>query len=139
MKEETPQERGGKFEKFWASLFGKQPQPGSGNQWWARMDVATTPILFSCKHTDAQSLRVTREMMREVQEAITGPGGIGGDAIGAIATNVGGEALVTFRAEDFLRLAQSDEIKYVVPSHGQQKRARAKIPALLRAEDDPAP
>ena len=139
MKEETPQQRGAKFERFWAKLFGKQPQPGSGNQWWARMDVDTTPILFSCKHTDAQHLKVTPGMMKEVQEAISGPGGIGGSAIGAIATNVGGEALVTFRAEDFLRLAQSDEIKYVTPSHGAQKRARAKIPALLRAEDEQVP
>ena len=138
-KDRTPSEKGYDFERFWASIFGVKPQPGSGSQWFARMDVATTPILFSCKHTDAESLRVTRGMMKEVQDAISGPGGIGGDAIGAIATNVAGEALVTFRAEDFLRLAQSDEIKFVTPSHGQAKRARAKIPALLRAEDDSAP
>ena len=73
--------------------------------------------------------------MKEVQEAISGLGGIGGDAIGAIATNVAGEALVTFRAEDFLRLAQSDEIRYITPSMGAQKRTRAKIPALLRDEE----
>ena len=69
--------------------------------------------------------------MREVEKAIKG-----GSGIPAIATAIENhEVYVTLRAEDFLRLIQSDSAKYLTPSKGAQKKARAEIPALLRDED----
>lgn len=132
---ESPQKHGGRFEKFWAKLFGVEPVRGSGNQWHAKMDVGDGSILWSCKATVKGSFTVSKYAMREVQTAITGPGGVGGDTIPGLAVLVDGEAFVVLRAEDFLRIAASDAVKYVTPSRADQKRARARIPTLLRDED----
>lgn len=131
---ESPQKAGSRFERFWASVFGVKPTRGSGNQWHAKMDVGDTAILWSCKHTDKESFAVSKALFREVEEAITGQGGIGGSTIPGLATSVDGEVIVSMRAEDLLRLLNSDAARYVVPSKGEQKRARARIPALLREE-----
>lgn len=133
----TPQEAGFDFEEHFAKLFGVEPTLGSGNQWFAPLDVGDVQFLFSCKWTGAESFRMSRALMVEVQKAINGPGGRGGDTIPGVATHLdeSGETLVTLRAEDLLRLLQTGDYKYVVPSKGEQKRARASVPALLREED----
>lgn len=133
----TPQEEGRRFERFWAKLFGVEPQKGSGSVWYAKLDVGDSTFLFSCKHTTAESFRVSKELLREIDQAITGQGGVGGDVIPAMAVAIdnGGEVVVSLRAEDLLRIIQSDSAKYITPSRGEQKRNRARIPNLLREED----
>lgn len=133
---ETPQDAGRRFERFWASLFGVKPIKGSGALWYAKLDVGDGSILWSCKHTDAESFRITKDLMREVQTAIAGPGGVGGDTIPGLAVSVDGEAYVTLRAEDFLRLFKTAGTGYIEPSKGEAKRARSRLPALLREETD---
>ena len=95
------------------------------------MDVGDGSILWSCKHTDHESFSLSKKLMREVQDAIKG-----GSEIPGIAVSVDGEVFVTLRAEDFLRIVQSDAATYVTPSKATQKRARAKVPTLLRDEDE---
>lgn len=133
----TPQEEGRRFEKFWAKLFGVEPKRGSGSVWYAKLDVGDVAFLFSCKHTTAESFSVSKKLLREVDQAVTGPGGVGGEIIPALAVAIdnGAEVLVSLRAEDLLRLIQSDSARYITPSRGEQKRSRAKIPNLLREED----
>jgi hypothetical protein len=133
---DSPQKTGRRFEAFWARLFGVEPQRGSGNLWYLKLDVGDGSILWSCKHTDAESFRLSKATMREVEEAINGQGGIGGTILPGIATSVDGEVYCTLRAEDLLRILQSDAAKYIVPSKGEQKRSRARLPALLRDEDE---
>ena len=133
---DTAQGRGYDFEEFWAKFFGVEVQKGSGSVWYAKMDVADSQILWSCKHTDHASFRISEPIMREVQEAITGQGGIGGSVIPGLATHTeSGEVFVTLRAEDFLRLADSGELKYIQSSKAVAKRARSKTPALLRDDE----
>jgi len=36
---ESPQVAGNRFERFWARVFGVEPTRGSGNQWFAKLDV----------------------------------------------------------------------------------------------------
>ena len=122
----NPQEKGRLFERIWAKLLGAQPQPGSGNQWFAKMDVADGEILWSLKYTEKKSFSLTKELMREVEKEVT-PGVIPG-----IATSVDGEQFVTLRAEDFIRLASTDAMKYITPTKAEQKRARSKVPNLFR-------
>jgi hypothetical protein len=43
---------------------------------------------------------------------------------------------VIFEADDWLRMSQTGDIHYMTPSKGEQKRARSRIPALLRDEED---
>jgi len=129
---ESSQKAGTRFEKFWAKVFGVEPTRGSGNQWHAKLDVGDGSILWSCKHTDAASFSLSTKLMREAEAAINGPGGVGGKTLPGIAVSLDGEVYVTLRAEDLLRLLASDGAQYIVPSKGDQKRSRSKIPALLR-------
>lgn len=134
---ETAQDRGRFFEALWAKLFGVEVQKGSGSVWYAKLDVADSQILWSCKHTDAESFRVSRPVMKEAQEAVTGQGGVGGKIIPGLAYRTGdGELYVTLLAEDFLRLAESGDIQYVEPSKANAKLARSRVPQLLRSDPD---
>lgn len=133
---EKPQKTGRRFEAFWASLFGVEPVKGSGSLWYAKLDVKDASILWSCKHTDDASFRLSSELMSEAQQAILGQGGIGGDTIPGIATSVQGDVYVTLRAEDFLRLMQEEGAgKWIPKSKGEEKRARSRIPSILRDQE----
>lgn len=132
---EKPQKTGRRFEAFWASLFGVKPVKGSGSLWYAKLDVNDASILWSCKHTEDQSFRVSKELMREAETAVIGQGGIGGETIPGIATSVQGEVYITLHAEDFLRLFQQDS-KWIPKSKGEEKRARSRIPSLLRDQEE---
>jgi hypothetical protein len=131
----TPQKEGRRFEKFWANLFGVKPVKGSGSLWYAKLDVADASIMWSCKHTDDKSFRVSSDLMREAQEAVLGQGGVGGETIPGMAVSVDGDVYVTLRAEDFLSLFQK-EGKWIPKSKGEEKRARSRIPSLLREEEE---
>lgn len=132
---ETPQKSGRRFERFWASLFGKEPTKGSGNQWFMKLDVADGTITWSLKWTSNESISLSKKMIREAIEGIykNGDNSIPGIAI---SLDNGAETLVILRAEDWLRMSQSNQAKYITPSRSEQKRRRASIPALLRDEDD---
>ena len=132
---ETPQKAGRRFEAFWAALFGVKPVKGSGALWYAKLDVNDASILWSCKHTEDKSFRISKELMSEAETAVIGQGGIGGDTIPGIATSVQGDAYITLRAEDFLRLFQQDS-KWIPKSKGEEKRARSRIPSLLRDQEE---
>lgn len=135
-RDEAPQKTGRRFERFWSKVFGVEPQKGSGNLWYAKLDVPDGgAILWSCKFTEADSYRVSRDDIREAETAARGQGS-SGEMIPGYATAIsGGEVFVTLRADDFLRLF-TDQVRYITPSRGEQKRARAKVPALLRDEDE---
>lgn len=137
---ESEQKTGGRFETFWAKFFGKEPTRGSGNQWHTKLDVNSISILFNLKHSREDKLRFgryrLRDLLREAEVAINGPGGSGGSTVAAAALSEDGEVYVVFRGHDFLRMAQTGDIQYIVPSKGEQKRARSRIPALLREEDE---
>jgi len=127
----TPQQEGRRFESFWAKFFGVEPTRGSGNQWFAKLDVGDAHFLFSAKETQAESFSISRGLMREVEREVSG------DTVPALAVAIdGGEIFVTLRGEDFLRLINSDQARYVTPSRGEQKRNRAKIPEILRDDDE---
>jgi hypothetical protein len=64
---ESSQKHGTRFEHFWAAIFGVKPTLGSGNQWFSKMDVGDSAVLWSCKHTDADSFRLSKDLMREAE------------------------------------------------------------------------
>lgn len=132
---ESSQAHGSRWERAWAKMFGVDPQKGSGSLWYAKLDVADGSILWSLKHTDAASFRVTTDLMHEVQSAISGSGGVGGDTIPGLAISVQGEPFVVLRAGDFMRMVTQD-VKHVAPPADEVKRRRAAVPALMRDRDD---
>ena len=134
---ETPQRTGTRFERFWSKLFGVEPVKGSGSQWHAPLDVGTIAILFSLKWSGTDLLRFGRyqiwELFREAREATKSSDRVGALAIHEDST---GKTYVIFEAEDFLRMAGTGDIHFMTPSKGSQKRARSRIPALLRDEEE---
>jgi hypothetical protein len=131
---ESAQKTGYRFERYFAKIFGVSPTRGSGSQWTAKMDVGDGTILWSLKHTDAESFRVTQGLMREVIDAINGPGGVGGDVIPGLAISVQGEIYTVLRADDLIAMLTSDEVGYIRPSKGEAKRRRARVPNMFKDE-----
>jgi hypothetical protein len=131
---ESPQAAGRRFERWWAKVFGVEPQRGSGNQWTARLDVADGSITFSCKWTADKSFRISKELLREADKAVYENGDNSIPAL-AISIDDGAEVVVALRASDLLRLLASEQVRYLPPSKAVQKRRIAGIPSLLRESD----
>src|SRR3974390_2662883 len=131
---ETPQNAGRRWERFWAKIFGVEPQVSSGNQWYAKLDVADGSITWSLKWTDDKSYRISKELLREADKAVyeNGDNSISGIAI---SIDDGAEVVVVLRAADFQRILTAESPVYIKPSKGEQKRQITGIPTLLR--DDP--
>ena len=134
---ETPQQTGRRFEGFWAKLFGAEPNKGSGNLWWLPLDVGVAIFKMSLKYSKKDRLRfgsyAVKDLLNEADRARSDS-----NEIGVLVTHSAEDELtaVTLRAQDFLRLVSSGDIKYVTASKGEQKRARSRVPALLREEEE---
>lgn len=136
MKERTAQQRGYDFEKEWADVLGAKVTKGSGNQWWARMDVPDGVFLWSLKATTKKGFRLTKGLMQEVWTAIVGLGGKG-EAEAGMAIDIDGDKFVVIPAETFARLMR-ENVKYIKPTKADVKRASSKVPLLMRGDDDEA-
>ena len=133
MTPKRPQEIGHVHEIQLAKQIGGRVVPGSGNQWFAKLDVEAGSVIFSCKATNTASLRLTRDMIDEVQNAVHGLMGHPG-AIGAMSLWLGGgqTRLVVLQENDFLALCQGDlEISFK-PTKSAEKIAKGKVPTLMR-------
>ncbi len=131
---ETPQQSGRRFERFFAKLFGVEPTRGSGNLWFAKLDVGDGSITWSLKWTSKSSFSMTRELLREADRAVHENGD---NSIPGVAVSVddGAEVFVTFRASDLMRLLSTEQARYVTPTKSEQKRRIASTPSILRDED----
>jgi hypothetical protein len=130
-----PTDIGGEWERRFAKRIGGKLQPGSGNQWFAKLDVGSRSFLWSLKATSFQSFRLTKDVIYEAARAVIGPGGKGGDTIPGIALDIDGEEVVVLRLSDFLHIV-SEEVKIVEPNKAEQKRALAKLPKFQRRVDE---
>lgn len=130
----TPQELGREFERFWAKLFGGSVTPASGARWYSKLDVKTRGMLWSLKFTSFRSFPLTQEVLSEAFEAATGIGSEG--VIPALGIRVGSEAfdVVVLRRDDFLAMVR-EGVSFVEPTRSDVKKARSKVPILLRGGD----
>ncbi len=103
MSEETPQERGRRYEVALAKRIGGKVVPGSGSG-FAKLDVGNGVLLISAKDTSAASFRVGDELFREVDDAISGPGGLGGDVLGAVVTRTSSREVISMDLSKFMAL-----------------------------------
>jgi len=131
---------GFEFEKMLAKLIDGDLHPGSGNKWYAKLDVGSGSIIFSAKATKEKTFRITPAMFQEVDEEIHGPGGRGGGAIGAHAVQLEmdpEQVYVAFRIEDLLRLLR-EEITLGREKRSEAITRQAAVPELLREDDENA-
>lgn len=127
----TPQEQGREYERYLAKFLGGKLTPGSGNKWYARLDLGTKNIIWSAKFTTKKSFSLTKDMLREAEGAANGPGGEGGAAIPAMSVRVEGQDYAVMRLEDLRDLLVNKELIFE-QSKKEKKKGAAKVPRLLR-------
>lgn len=132
-------EAGGEWEVAFAARIGGKPQPGSGNQFFARLDVAGRSLLASLKRTrirngqPARSFSLTKGMIEEMRDAVLGPGGVGADTLMFMAIDIDGYEVAVLELQDLLSLI-TEPRKLIVESKNEAKRARAKVPYHMRED-----
>lgn len=126
-------EKGRDFEKQTASFLGAKLVPGSGNQWHAKLDVGKAGgLLASLKWSRRDPIPRLSTLMRETSDAITAPGGVGLETIGAVILGAPGKrSTITLYLDDFARVVEED-LKLTTQSKVDAKLARARTPVLFR-------
>lgn len=101
------------------------------------LDLSFAVFHFNLKYSSKGRLRfgsyAVKDLLLEADKAKKET-----NDIGLVATygEDDGEVYISMRGTDFLRMVQSGDITYVTASKGEQKRMRARVPALLREDDD---
>lgn len=129
---QTPQDRGREWEHELARLVGGRVQVGSGNQVHIPLDVAGNTIIWSAKHTDALSFRISKAVIEEARMSVIGPAAGSQGRIDIIGYKLGDG---TMRADlDLLELiAWLREPPQLLPATQQERlRHTARTPTLLR-------
>lgn len=128
------QQAGIDYEERMAKVIGARVQPGSGNQWYAKLDLSGRGMLWSLKHTGKDFFRLSRAIMLEGIKAAVDEGCIPGWLV-----DIAGRDYVIMLSEDFMMLME-EEHKVVKQSKSRARHRAAAVPALLRdqEEDDDA-
>ncbi len=133
-------EAGRDFERDFAKRIGGQLVPGSGNKWFAKLDVANVGVLlWSLKHTDLTTFPLSQSIIDEAVTAITDvSSGEGGSIIPGIAVEIGKKnpLRVCILLEDDLLTMFQEQIKLGRETRGEAIRRKARVPQLLREEEE---
>jgi hypothetical protein len=131
---DTPQQEGRNLEGRFSKTYGGDEVPGSGNGRFFKLDVRDSKFLWSLKWTSKKSFSIKREDLKEVEDEVYGPGGLGHEYVPGLATELEGEIYATIKMDDLVKLMEQDA-KVFEPDKARAKREKAKVPALLRKED----
>lgn len=128
----TPQEKGAEWERQVAALTGGRRTTGSGNRSYSILDVNSGLLAVEAKHTDAESFRVTPQILDDIARQALGPSA-GSMASGVLAIRVGarGRRLAVVDLDELVGWLRSPPS--LLPStKNDELRARARIPSLFR-------
>lgn len=131
-------EAGFAFERELANELGMELQPGSGNQFYARLDMRGKLLRLSAKCTKFKSYPLGVDELEEAMTAVDAPGGEVAGTIPIWGIRVAHDPrydVIVMRKEDWIR-AFTEERKFVVQSKADGKRERSSLPALLRDTDE---
>lgn len=124
------------FERRVAAFTGGRVVPGSGSGPFEKMDVVSDGFLWSCKATGHGSFSVTPALLDEVERAVRGPGGVGGDVLPVAAVRLGdGSEYAVMRLGDFVELLSREERPSVPSAKAESRRAAAGSTPLLRSAE----
>lgn len=129
---ETAQDRGRLWEKERAKKIGGDLVPGSGSG-VRKLDVGRHTLLESCKYTDAESIRIDRAMLEELDQATSGAGGVGQNVTAVLTVKIGGldRRVAIVDLDDWDAVLEQD-VQLIPPSKDSMRRQRASVPALFR-------
>lgn len=125
---------GYEFEDEVAALVGGQVVPGSGQGKWAKMDTNGLQIVWSCKWTKHNSRSITPVEFAEVERAVHGPGGYGGDVLPGMAIGMGPFTAFCMEPHYFMDFI-TREAPTVQASSAEARRIHAGRTPLMRGED----
>lgn len=123
------QGRGRDFERRWAKQIGGQLSKGSGNYYLWRLDVRSrSRYLWSLKHTDKESFRLTLDDIREVEKVAINEG-----VAPVMAISIRGREYVLQPAQDWIdEHKESAEAKFIKPDKAEERIAKRKTSPLFR-------
>lgn len=125
---------GYEFEEEIAAELGGSLVPNSGQGRWAKMDARGLNIVLSCKWTKHNSRSITPVEFAEVERAVRGPGGYGGDTLPGMAIGMDGFSVICMEPHYFMEFVQR-EAPTVQASKAEARRMHANDTPLLRGED----
>ena len=123
---------GREFEKEFAKEFGLELIPGSGNQWYSKLDVMGRGARWSLKATEKNSASISKDT---IEEAILACTNMSGDmTIPLWAFKIGNHEMVMMRKEDFKSWEKKELIftEDKKSTNLEERKARASTPRLLR-------
>jgi hypothetical protein len=132
-KNNSPQQEGRNFEGRFKKTYRGNKQPGSGNGVFYKLDIKDSKFLWSLKWTSKKSFSIKSEDFKEVNDEVYGPGGLGIEYVPGLALELEGEVYAVVKMNDLSRLLE-EGVKVYAPDKNAQKRAKAKIPSLLRQD-----
>ena len=130
-KIKTAQEEGREFEGSFSGKYGGDKVPGSGNGKFFKLDVRDSKFLWSLKWTGKKSFSFKKSDLKEVEDEVYGPGGLGHEYVPGLATELEGEIYATIKMDDLVKLLEQD-VKIFQPDKATVKRQRANTPSLMR-------
>jgi hypothetical protein len=122
---------GTEFEHDLARELGLQRVPGSGNRWFAKLDIRGRGTRWSLKATDDNGFRVDEGMLDEAINACESIGGTGETPVWAVRIRAGD--FIIMRADDWIRFMKEESFS-IPQTKSEERRARSKVPQLLREE-----
>lgn len=122
------------FEEEVAELVGGTVVPDSGQGRWAKMDARGFQIVLSCKWTKHNSRSITPVEFAEVERAVRGPGGYGGDTLPGMAIGMGDFSAICMEPHHFVEFVTRDAP--TVPALvAEARRIHAVETPLMRSEE----
>lgn len=127
---------GKKFEEDLEKEFGLKRVVGSGNQWHSKLDLRGLGARWSLKATKKESISISSKVINEAIRACGDSSGDGSIPVWAFRIGDGEHDIIALRKEDFILLQKGELvlINDTTPEKIKQKRAKMRIPRLLRDE-----
>jgi hypothetical protein len=132
-------DRGRDWDYEVARRTGGRRQPGSGNREYAQLDSRTGLLLVEGKLTEAESIRLSPDMLDQARSAVVGPEAMQGGYEYVIALHVGrgpldGPALAVLDLDLLIEWIKAPPA-IVQATRQDELRATARRPSLLRGLD----
>lgn len=132
MSKRTPNEIGDDLEERVGQVLGGErvKQSGGGKFWKLdrRTAFGVVRLVWSCKNTDKPYIRITKDMLREAQEAARGMRGSGDGYSAGMVIGVDGEAYVLTHLDDYAELltAEPGSVAPIAASKASKRLAGAR-------------
>lgn len=129
------QQAGFDFEDEMAKRLGLLPIPGSGSQWYSKLDLKGRMARWSLKHTTKDRFMVTTAFVDEAVAPTQGLSGDGSVPAWLIRLDSNPEYdLVMFRLKDVDGLEDAIQVTFADKTNtkASDRRERGRVPELLR-------